>query len=629
MSTPTDHTGLPQGGAPPRLEVAETFPRPLRVAVLIKQIPQFENFRLGGDGRLVRSDIPLEMNAYCRRAVTRAVQLAGASGGEAVAFTLGPPAAAEVLREAVSAGVSRGVHLCDPAFAGSDTLATADVLAAALSLEGPFDLVLAGRNTLDSDTGQVGPELAELLGMAFLPAVRELALGDGHLHAWSETDRGFVRLRSSLPAVVAAAERLCPPAKVSEAERKADAPIRLLRAAELGAGPWGREASPTRVGRPREVALPLRRRERVTGSSEAAIERAAEVIHRRLTEGTGAARPHGRVPAGPPGPGPAVAVMLVPGDFPAVAPALLGRAAELAAALGGHVAALVCCPGDRDPVAPGELSALGADRALLLRDVAAPEDASASIAAWALRQRPWAVLGASHGWGRELAGRVAARTRSGLTGDATGLEVDADGRLLAWKPALWGAANVPIRCRSPVQMATVQAGALPVPEPRPPRTIEVERLGPTPAGRVRVIERRDLDRPERLVWSRAVIGVGQGIAPGDYPALEGLRRVLGAEYAASRKVTDRGWMPRSRQIGITGGRIAPDLYLAVALSGKFNHMAAVSAAGTVIGINSDPDAPLFRYTDLGIVGDWQRIVPALAYRLCELLAAGGPASESS
>ena len=102
-------------------------------------------------------------------------------------FTLGPPAADDTLREAIAWGLERdvdidGVLVTDPAFAGSDTLATAKALAAALDREGPFDLVLTGRNSVDADTGQVGPELAELLDLPFLTGVRHLAIDGDARH---------------------------------------------------------------------------------------------------------------------------------------------------------------------------------------------------------------------------------------------------------------------------------------------------------------------------------------------------------------------------------------------------------------------------------------------------------------
>src|SRR5918995_423304 len=126
----------------------------MRIAALVKQIPKFEAMALGPDGRLVREGLELELNAYCRRAVSQGVALAAEHGGRVTVFTLGPPAAEDALREAIAWGLERdvaidGVLVTDPACAGSDTLATARALAAALGREGPFDLVLTGRNSVD------------------------------------------------------------------------------------------------------------------------------------------------------------------------------------------------------------------------------------------------------------------------------------------------------------------------------------------------------------------------------------------------------------------------------------------------------------------------------------------------
>ena len=98
-------------------------------------------------------------------------------------------------------------------------------------------------------------------------------------------------------------------------------------------------------------------------------------------------------------------------------------------------------------------------------------------------------------------------------------------------------------------------------------------------------------------------------------ALDPLLAVLGAELGATRKVTDKGWQPHARQIGITGRSIAPNLYVAVALSGKFNHMVGVRSAGTILAINESPDVPVFAAADVGIVGDWRVAVPALVAEL--------------
>src|SRR5215469_1794976 len=150
--------------------------RAIRVAALVKQIPEVESMTMGDDGRLQRDGIPLHMNDYCRRAVAQGHALARASGGTLTVMTLGPPSARDVLREAIAFGADHGVHVADPAFAGSDTLATARALAAALRVAGPFDLVLCGRNSLDADTGQVPAQVAALLGLPLAAGARELRL---------------------------------------------------------------------------------------------------------------------------------------------------------------------------------------------------------------------------------------------------------------------------------------------------------------------------------------------------------------------------------------------------------------------------------------------------------------------
>ncbi|MHB1974283.1 MAG: electron transfer flavoprotein subunit beta/FixA family protein, partial [Acidimicrobiales bacterium] len=224
----------------------------MNVVVTVKQVPGAESLLLEPTGRLRRAGLPLEMSAYCRRAVAKGVELAHATGGRCTVVSLGPPSAADVLREALAWGADDAVLLSDPVFAGSDTLVTARALAALVEHEGPFDLVLVGRASLDAETGQVGPQLAELLGLPFASAVRELdVLAGGHsARLRCEQDDGGCEMVVQLPAVLATAERLCRPAKVAPDIWAAIAPsrVRRLGAGDLGVpGPWGEEASPTVV----------------------------------------------------------------------------------------------------------------------------------------------------------------------------------------------------------------------------------------------------------------------------------------------------------------------------------------------------------------------------------------------
>jgi electron transfer flavoprotein alpha subunit len=245
------------------------------------------------------------------------------------------------------------------------------------------------------------------------------------------------------------------------------------------------------------------------------------------------------------------------------------------------------------------------------------EDVAGAAVTLVATDHPWAVLAPSTAWGREVSSRLAARLDAGLVGDAIDLEVE-NHRLVAWKPAFGGQLVAAITCTSALQLATVRAGMLPTLAPRAigdwpedgHRTMRMRGRN-----RVRVLARTREDDLDVLAEARAVIAVGKGVAPDEYLVLEPLRIALAAELGATRKVTDEGWLPRSRQIGITGRSIAPRLLVSIGASGKFNHTVGMRAAGTVLAINSDPNAPIFEHADVGIVGDWRDVVPRLVAAL--------------
>lgn len=605
----------------------------LRVAALVKQVPRFEAMTLGPDGRLVRAGLEQEMNPYCRRAVAQGSALVAEHGGALTVMTLGPPSAEDCLREALAwageRGVeARGVLVTDPAFAGSDTLATARALAGALDRLGPFDLVLVGRNSVDADTGQVGPELAELIDVPFLTGVRRLhlapAFGAGGgpggpdpaaasagwvLEARCEHDDGFLQARVRLPAVVSVAERLIDPCKV-DPEGRARVPagrITRLDAAALGPGPWGAPASPTRVG-PVRVLEGERRRLRwpelpVPHQVRQAV---AELAARGALGGRGAAPAPDPVPATP-GTGERTVGVVVEPARATLTRELLGSAAVL----GTRVVALWAeAPAEPDPVV---LGGWGADELVELVGARVEEDVAAAVAAWSRGEGPWALLGPSTAWGREVLGRVAAALGAGLTGDAVALEARGD-ELVAAKPAFGGRLVAEITCTSRPQMATVRPGVLPR---RPPRTRIASRRSAavSPRHRVEVLGRTRDDDLDVLADAPVVLGVGQAVPPDEYPALEDLRRLLGAELGATRKVTDRGWLPRARQIGITGRSVSPRLFVSIGASGRFNHLVGVRGAGTVLAVNHDPDAPVHDAADVSIIGDWRVAVRELVAAL--------------
>ncbi|WP_158263042.1 FAD-binding protein [Amycolatopsis sp. CA-128772] len=585
--------------------------RPLHTVALVKQVPRAEELVLGRNGRLARTGVELELNPYCRRAVAKAVQLARDSGGICTVVTLGPPAAEDCLREAIACGAGRGVLVTDPAFAGSDTLATARALTAALRRLGPFDLVLCGRNSVDAETGQTPAQVAELLGLPVAASVRRLAVEAGRVRARCENDDGWVELELPLPALVSCAERLIAPAKASRDARAAVPAERIARvgAAGLGPGPWGQDGSRTVVGRTRTMAG-TRLRLRFPGDLGTQVERAVATLTGLgafdRAAGTSAPPVPDRVAATTAG---AVAVLTEPGRG-RHARAMLGAAARIAAAASRPVTALAT-----GALSPAIAGSWGADTVVAVNGATVAEDVAAGIAAWCAEHRPWALLAPSTLWGREVAARVAARLGLGLAGDAVDVETGPGGELVCWKPAFSGSTLAAVTCAPPTRVVTLRGGALPLLHPRVAVAAQGPHLPVPPGRRVRVVARERDDDVDVLAVASAVVGVGAGVPPADYPLLGPLLEVLGADLAATRKVTDRGWLPRARQVGVTGRSVAPRLYVAIGTSGKFNHLCGTRGAGFVLGINTDPAAPLFDAADVGIVGDWREVVPRLTTAL--------------
>ena len=604
----------------------------MRVAVLIKQVPSFGEMTLGPDGRLVREGLELEINPYCRRAITKGIELAQAAGGTCLAITLGPPAAEDALREALAAGADDALLLTDPVFAGSDTLATARTLAAALRREGPFDLILTGLNSVDSDTGQVGPELAELLDLPFASGVREMRVDGERLELGCERDDGWAEIAMELPALLSVAERLCAPAKVPPEGRAAVAPdlVRRIGATDLGPGPWGEQGSPTRVGNTRH--LPVRRMARkLAGPVADQVRAAVELLLDRGVIAASGAPPFAEAAGGSAavpepfagtGDGPAVVAIAEPGR-PRLAQELTGGASRLADALGGRSIVVASAASEVDAAVSagaGEVVELAPAGSASLSE----EDVARYLADWAAAAQPWAMLAPATSWGREVAARVAARLGAGLTGDAVELEVTGD-RLVAWKPAFGGQLVAAITTTSPVQLATIRPGVLAA-GVRPAAGGTRHRTAVVPGrDRVRLLKRTSDPAAEVLAHARAVVGVGRGVSAQDYEVLDPLLELLGAELAATRKVTDAGHLPRSRQVGLTGLSIAPRLYLAMGMSGKFNHAVGLRQAGTVVAVNTDPDAPFFDVCDIGIVADWREVTVRLVAELRNLAAGPPPA----
>jgi len=597
----------------------------MRIVVCVKHVPVLSALRFDPETRrLVREGVPGEVSSFDLRALGRAVALRAAHGGEVVALTMGPPAARAGLEDCLALGADRGLHLCDRLLAGSDTLATARALAAAVLRE-EADLVLFGRSSTDAETGQVGPEVAELLDLPQVTGARTLDVDPAArtFTAERETDEGFESVAGPLPAVITAAEDIAEERFPKKAEREAakSKPIATLSVDDLGlaAGKVGEAGSPTWVAGVEQVDV-TRRAELLAGDSPEAL---ASALRERLRA---IVPPRAEPPALPEraaGEGPALWVVCETGSqgLRPVTMELLAKAATLAARLGGRVEAVAIGSGREHAQA---LAAAGADRVLVAESPGLEQystDAHAAVLAEAIRARqPRLVLLGATVRGRDLAPRVAARLGLGLTGDAIELDVDAEGRVRQLKPAFGGAIVAPILSNTRPEMATVRPGVLPAARPDGARRAGIEALAvPVVPRRVRLSASRLLSEPAgeaRLDEADVVIGVGRGVgsAAAVAPILE-LAARIGAGVAATREVTDAGWLPRQHQVGLTGRSIAPRLYVALAVGGAMEHLVGIRRAGVVVAVNKNPKAPILKAADLGVVADYAALLPHLAAAL--------------
>jgi electron transfer flavoprotein alpha subunit len=225
--------------------------------------------------------------------------------------------------------------------------------------------------------------------------------------------------------------------------------------------------------------------------------------------------------------------------------------------------------------------------------------------------QPAAVLIASSPDGKEIAGKLAVRTGSGLLSDA--VELADDGT--ATHSVFGGSYLAKSRTTTPVAVITVRAGAIePVESPgaATEHTVEVPAVSVTKVAKI--IERRPIeggDRPE-LAEASVVVSGGRGVGSADnFTVVEKLADALGAAVGASRAAVDSGYYPHQFQVGQTGKTVSPQLYVALGISGAIQHRAGMQTSKTIVAVNKDPEAPIFEIADFGVVGDLFTIAPQL------------------
>jgi electron transfer flavoprotein alpha subunit/NAD-dependent dihydropyrimidine dehydrogenase PreA subunit len=309
---------------------------------------------------------------------------------------------------------------------------------------------------------------------------------------------------------------------------------------------------------------------------------------------------------------------------------LLHQARRLAEEMDEPVAAMLLA--DRRPADDDSLVAHGADTVIRFRhDLLArySTDAFATVvSAMLAAKRPSICLMGATPDGRDLAPRVAARLKLGLTADCTGLAIDDRRQLVQTRPAFGG--NIMASILTPFsrpQMATVRPNVFPVGAPDATRrgTTEEFAIELRPGVvRTRLLGVEKLSGGEGGIEDAGVIvAAGLGCqSPDNLRLVRALADALGGVMAGSRAIVEAGWIPHTLQVGQSGTTVSPDLYVAVGISGAVQHLVGMSSARTIVAINTDPEAPIFKVADLGIVGDAMEVLPHLIREVKEARRAG-------
>ena len=340
--------------------------------------------------------------------------------------------------------------------------------------------------------------------------------------------------------------------------------------------------------------------------------------------------------------GVAIFAQQVDNTLSSIAFELIGKGKELAADLGVDVTAVVLGSGIKDLAT--DLAEYGADKVVVIDDPALKdyrtEPYAQALAAYINEYKPEIMLVGATAIGRDLGPTVSARVATGLTADCTVLEIgdfplvatpgkedeQKHGQLLMTRPAFGGNTIATIACpNTRPQMATVRPGVMQKLPREAGRKAEVIEFNPAIVENNKFVEIlnivKNATNTKDIMDAKILVSGGRGVGSKEnFKMLEDLAEVLGGTVACSRAVTDAGWLPKDLQVGQTGKTVRPTLYFAIGISGAIQHTAGMEESDIIIAINKDDSAPIFDVADYGVVGDLNKIVPALTEALKAELA---------
>jgi len=325
----------------------------------------------------------------------------------------------------------------------------------------------------------------------------------------------------------------------------------------------------------------------------------------------------------------------VDNEISGIALELLGKGKELAAKLETEVTAVLI--GYNVKNLADKLAEYGADKVILVDDpeleTYRTEPYAHALASVIEKYKPEIVLVGATAIGRDLGPTVSARVKTGLTADCTVLEIgdfplnaipgqeQKHNQLLMTRPAFGGNTIATIACPdNRPQMATVRPGVMQKIAPIAGAKAVIEEYNPgfTPNNKYVTIKEvvKAVSDTVDIMDAKILVSGGRGVGSAEnFKILENLAEVLGGTVSCSRAVVDNGWKPKDLQVGQTGKTVRPQIYFAIGISGAIQHVAGMEESDLIVAINKDETAPIFDVADYGIVGDLNKVVPALTEQL--------------
>lgn len=565
----------------------------MNILVFVKQIPEISKIQFDpATNRIKRDQVPLIINPFDKRAVEEGIRLKEKHGGHVTVVTMGPPSAAEILNSSLRMGADRAILISDPVFAGADTLVTAKVLSAVVGKLKP-EVVLLGKYSLDGETSQIPPEVALMAGYPFKTSVSKIEFVDGKTaNIEQELATGFAAYRMEVPFLLSVSE------KINRARFvKPDIPdmsSRIERWSALDTGSSARGSDSPTVVESTERIESFRRVKMLSGMNEV-----TEIIERiKRNETKSIQEVYGDVPV----PDQQDHAVVVSFHDRRSALEISGKLSDLGMKHSFSVVAI----GNNDPA---ELEGMRCSNYVMLKG-ASIKGFSEYLVKYIKDKRPKYVVFSSTIDGREISSYVAASLSLGLTADCIGLDIQG-GKLVQFKPAFGGGMVARITSKTVPAMASVRQGIFQLTKSRHPFSIEEVDLSSSWPEKALSYETVSNDFIP-LNDARIVLGIGKGLGRKENVGkVMELAGELKASVGGTRPIVDLNWIPRQQQIGLTGSSISPKLYIALGLSGHDNHVVGIRYAGTVIAVNKDADAPIFKYADFGYVGDAMQFVEEL------------------